>query len=131
MTWACTKDQMPQLIELDQELESLIKQTSKTGEMDFYVLPQENDFSEIPQDLVNNPLTAENSTLTISINKEITTVDILIYNMQGQRLSNETKNILPHLPYLDLNLGHLPQGMYYIQLIAEDWNTTQKVLIMK
>ena len=56
MTVACTKDQMPQLIELDQELESLIKQVSESGELDFYVLPEETDFNNIPQDFDKNPL---------------------------------------------------------------------------
>ncbi|NNE26746.1 MAG: hypothetical protein HKN09_07875 [Saprospiraceae bacterium] len=54
--WACTKDKMPSLIELDQELESLIKQASSTGSTDFYILPDENDLDSIPQD-PKNPLT--------------------------------------------------------------------------
>ena len=53
--WACTKDKMPTLIELDQELESLIRQASSTGSTDFYILPDENDLDAIPQD-PKNPL---------------------------------------------------------------------------
>lgn len=56
LMWACTKDQMPNLIELDQELEDLIKQSSATGDLDFYILPDENDLASIPQD-PKNPLT--------------------------------------------------------------------------
>ncbi len=56
--WACTKDQMPALIQLDQELENLIKDASSTGEVDFYILPDENDLASIPQD-PKNPLTED------------------------------------------------------------------------
>ncbi|NNK89529.1 MAG: cytochrome-c peroxidase, partial [Saprospiraceae bacterium] len=54
--WACTKDQMPSLIELDQELEDLVSRSSATGDLDFYILPDENDLAAIPQD-PKNPLT--------------------------------------------------------------------------
>lgn len=56
LIWACTKDKMPQLIELDQELESLIKQSSADGTLDYYILPDADDLENIPQD-PKNPLT--------------------------------------------------------------------------
>jgi cytochrome c peroxidase len=55
---SCTKDQMPLLIELDNELRAKIKLISPDGTTDFYKLPNENDLSVIPQD-VRNPLTPE------------------------------------------------------------------------
>lgn len=58
LLWACTKDQMPALIELDQKLEDLIRSSSPTGDVSFYILPDENDLASIPQDPLN-PLTPE------------------------------------------------------------------------
>lgn len=79
-----------------------------------------------------NPLTTENNKLTIAINKDISTVEVNLYNIAGQKLWNKTTNIQSHLPYIiDLDFGHFPHGMYYLQLIGEDWNSTQKILIMK
>jgi len=54
---SCVKDKMPELIELDMQLRNLITQVPATnGNLDFYVLPQEKDLSDIPQD-PKNPLT--------------------------------------------------------------------------
>ena len=50
---SCTKDKMPELIELDQEMESLIKRSSPTGNKDYYILPDENALGTIPQDQKN------------------------------------------------------------------------------
>ncbi|MBT8231349.1 MAG: hypothetical protein HKO66_13675 [Saprospiraceae bacterium] len=50
---ACVKDKMPELIELDQEMEALIKKASPTGQMEYYILPDENDLSAIQQDQKN------------------------------------------------------------------------------
>ncbi len=44
--------------QLDFDLRALIT-TSGFGEEDFYVLPDEDDLDEIPQDRINNPLTPE------------------------------------------------------------------------
>lgn len=55
---ACTKDRMPTLVELDNQLESRISSASPDGTTDFYILPNENDLHLIPQD-PKNPLTAE------------------------------------------------------------------------
>ena len=55
---ACAKDKMPVQIELDQELQSLIKNASPTGDLEFYILPDENDLDSIPQDQ-KNLLTSE------------------------------------------------------------------------
>ncbi len=56
LIWACSKDQMPLLIELDMELQQLIKQASPDGTTEFYILPNEHDLAAIPQD-PKNPLT--------------------------------------------------------------------------
>lgn len=50
---SCVKDKMPALIELDRELEVLVKDASPTGQLDFYVLPYESDLNSIPQDPKN------------------------------------------------------------------------------
>lgn len=54
---ACTKDQMQQLEELDQEMETLIKQVAENGQLDYFELPEADDLASIPQDEVFNPLT--------------------------------------------------------------------------
>jgi len=56
---SCTQDRMPELISLDLELRDLVKNSSTTNDADFYILPDENDLDSIPQDHINNPLTAE------------------------------------------------------------------------
>ena len=53
MLHACTKDRMPTLVELDNQLESKIISASPDGTTDFYVLPNENDLHLIPQDPKN------------------------------------------------------------------------------
>ena len=56
----CTQDRMPDEISLDLELEDLIENSTPNGEAkEFYILPDENDLSSIPQDSINNPLTAQ------------------------------------------------------------------------
>ncbi len=55
---ACTKDRMPTLVELDNQLESTIQGRSPNGTKDFYILPNENDLDLIPQDPMN-PLTPQ------------------------------------------------------------------------
>lgn len=53
---SCAKDKMPELIELDTELENLIKQVPDTnGDMDYYIIPDADDLDNIPQD-PKNPL---------------------------------------------------------------------------
>ncbi|MEE9437767.1 MAG: cytochrome c peroxidase [Saprospiraceae bacterium] len=54
---SCTKDQMAPLIELDNKLRSLVTVASPNGKMSFYVLPDENDLVNVPQD-PKNQLTA-------------------------------------------------------------------------
>ena len=55
---ACTKDRMPTLVELDNQLENSIQGKSPNGTLDFYVLPNENDLHLIPHD-PKNPLTPQ------------------------------------------------------------------------
>ena len=55
---ACTKDRMPTLVELDNQLENSIQGKSPNGTLDFYVLPNENYLHLIPQD-PKNPLTPQ------------------------------------------------------------------------
>jgi len=50
---SCTKDRMPELIELDQELEGLIERASPTNDISYYILPDENELNTIPQDQKN------------------------------------------------------------------------------
>jgi cytochrome c peroxidase len=53
---SCVKDKMPELIELDMQLQSLIRQVpAARGNLDYYVIPDADDLSNIPQD-VKNPL---------------------------------------------------------------------------
>jgi cytochrome c peroxidase len=55
---ACTKDKMPVLVELDNQLRNLVAASAPNGNMEFYILPDENDYANIPAD-PKNPLTAE------------------------------------------------------------------------
>lgn len=55
---ACTKDKMPVLVELDNQLRNLVASSAPTGDLDFYILPDEEDYANIPAD-PKNPLTAE------------------------------------------------------------------------
>jgi cytochrome c peroxidase len=50
---ACTKDRMPSLIELDDELKRRIEGESPDGTTSYYILPDGSDLSEIPQDPKN------------------------------------------------------------------------------
>lgn len=58
ITFSCTKDKMPTLIELDNQLRSLIIAASPEHTLDYYVLPDEADYDAIPQD-PKNILTAD------------------------------------------------------------------------
>ncbi len=55
---SCTQDKMPTLIELDMELRRLVDEASPTKNLDYYILPESNDYQNLPQD-PSNPLTAE------------------------------------------------------------------------
>jgi len=54
---SCTQDRVVLTAELDNQLEYLIARNSPNGTMDYYVLPAEDDYANIPQD-PKNPLTA-------------------------------------------------------------------------
>lgn len=54
--FSCTNDQMPTLVELDNELRELVTQASPEKTLEYYVLPNENNLEKIPQDPLN-PLT--------------------------------------------------------------------------
>lgn len=53
---ACTKDRLPSLIELDDELKRLVQGESPNGSLSYYILPDGSDLSAIRQD-PKNPLT--------------------------------------------------------------------------
>lgn len=55
---ACTKDQMPPSTDIDNQLRAFMKSTAEDGRLDYYILPDENDLDNIPQDPLN-PLTKE------------------------------------------------------------------------
>ncbi len=55
---ACTKDKMPVLVELDNQLRNLVAASAPDGNLDFYILPGEDDYANIPAD-PKNPLTKE------------------------------------------------------------------------
>jgi len=54
---ACTQDRVLLTADLDNQLEFLIAQNSPEGTMEYYILPDENDYANIPQD-PKNPITA-------------------------------------------------------------------------
>ena len=55
---ACTQDRMPELIELEVDLEEAVESSARRNGVESYILPDGQDLSAIPQDLVNNPLNA-------------------------------------------------------------------------
>lgn len=55
---ACTKDQMPLATEFDNQLRTFLNTSSETGDYKYYILPQEDDYANIPQD-PKNPLSRE------------------------------------------------------------------------
>lgn len=54
---SCTNDQMPTLVELDVELRGLVAQASPQKKAEYYIIPSETDYANIPQDPAN-PLSA-------------------------------------------------------------------------
>ncbi len=50
---SCAKDRMSETIEMDQQLETLIRNASPDGTLEFYILPDESDLQSIPQDQKN------------------------------------------------------------------------------
>lgn len=55
---SCAKDQMPLLIEFDTQLRDLVASRAENGKPDFFILPDETDYTNIPQD-PKNPLTKD------------------------------------------------------------------------
>jgi len=56
---ACTKDKVYIDTPLDQLLGSALVRASKTNDLTHFILPDSDDFAEIPQDFINNPLSKE------------------------------------------------------------------------
>lgn len=56
--FACSKDVIDEQEDKDLNLKRLISNVSPTANYDFYILPDGNDLSEVPQD-IRNPLTTE------------------------------------------------------------------------
>ncbi|MEL7021002.1 MAG: cytochrome c peroxidase [Bacteroidota bacterium] len=55
---ACTKDSIPTFTDTDRELRRTLQTLSPTGKLDHYVLPNSDDYANIPHD-PRNPLTKE------------------------------------------------------------------------
>lgn len=55
---SCTKDQMDNTIEMDDQLKRLIASDSPDGTTDYYILPEDGDYANLPQEPLN-PLTDE------------------------------------------------------------------------
>lgn len=58
VTISCTKDTMPSFIEIDTQLRRIIGANSPDNTVDFYILPEEDEIEQIPQD-PKNVLTKE------------------------------------------------------------------------
>lgn len=63
---SCTKDRMPTLVELDNQLRNLVAASAPDNQLEFYLLPSESDLDQIPQD-PKNPLTAEKVALGMNM----------------------------------------------------------------
>ena len=60
LVYSCTQDRMPDLISMDLQMENLVSRSAPNNQgLDYYILPDENDLDDIPQDRENNPLTAD------------------------------------------------------------------------
>lgn len=57
IVFACKYE--PVSTEIDSQLETTINLRSKTGNLDYFILPDETDFSKIPNQDPKNPITAE------------------------------------------------------------------------
>lgn len=55
---SCSRDKVIPLTELDTSLRNLVSSTAKSGRLDYFILPEADDFENIPQD-PKNPLTTE------------------------------------------------------------------------
>jgi cytochrome c peroxidase len=53
---SCTSDV---IMTFDENLQNLIRRSSKTGELDYYILPDETDYSALPNQDPANPITKE------------------------------------------------------------------------
>ena len=56
LVFSCAKEEP---IDLDNELKQLIEKRSKTGSLDYYVMPESQDFRSLPNQDPANPITAE------------------------------------------------------------------------
>lgn len=50
---SCTKDQMPPSTDVDNQLRAFMKSTAENGRLDYYILPDEDDLANVPQDPKN------------------------------------------------------------------------------
>jgi len=50
---SCTKDQMPASNDVDNQLRAFMKSTAEDGRLNYYILPDEDDLANIPQDPKN------------------------------------------------------------------------------
>ena len=55
---SCTKDTLPE-ITLDHQLQDLIASRSKTGNMNYFIMPESNEYSQLPNQDPRNPITQE------------------------------------------------------------------------
>ena len=79
-----------------------------------------------------NPITDDNTRLNVAINQNgITDVVVQVFNSKGQLMLNEAKSITADLPFFDIDLNALPFGVYILKVIADSWNASAKVMVLK
>lgn len=78
-----------------------------------------------------NPIGFSSDLLTIGVNKPASEITIQVLNTQGQILINKTAAFSTEMPFVNLDVTNLFNGLYFVRLIAADWEMTEKVVVAR
>ena len=77
-----------------------------------------------------NPITSENSIITVAINADVTTLNVQLVNTQGQVVLSDFRTISEDMPYFKMDLKELEPGVYFLNISSEDWSATEKIVVL-
>lgn len=79
--------------------------------------------------LAPNPAQGGNTNLLIDAKQNLNNTRILITDINGRTVSQETRNIRSGFQQIPLNVSNLSAGMYMINISGEGFRNTQKLVI--
>ena len=79
--------------------------------------------------LAPNPTANGFTHLLIDAKQNIQNAQITVTDLSGRVISKSAKNINAGFQQLDINVSNYTAGMYFVNISAQGWSNTQKLIV--